>query len=219
MPLQDKLDALKAEFKTKAPAEVAAAIQRAIDELVETGQSARALKTGSRVPSFTLPDAEGKIVSSTDLLAKGPLVITFYRGVWCPYCNMDLQAIEAAAAEIRARGASLVAISQQTPANSRKSQRDNGLSFPILVDRGGEVAAAFGLRWLVPDDLRDIHSKLGADLPTFNGEPSWTLPMPARYVIAPDGMIAYGEVNPDYTHRPEPSDLFPTLERLQRLAR
>jgi peroxiredoxin len=134
----------------------------------------------------------------------------------CPYCNFDLTALEEARAEIEARGASLVAISQQTAPNSRKSQRQNGLGFPILSDKGGKVAAQFRVRWTVPEYLREIHKALGADLTQFNGEDSWTLPMPARYVIGQDGVIAYAEVNADYTRRPEPSAIFPVLERLGR---
>jgi peroxiredoxin len=131
---------------------------------------------------------------------------------------MDLQAIDAAAPHIRSVGASLVAISPQTPANSRELQRDKALSFPILSDHGGEVAAAFGLRWRVQDDLKAVMTAFKVDLAAFNGEPSWTLPMPARYVIAPDGVIAYSEVNADYTRRPDPSELLPTLQRLRRSA-
>ncbi|MDY7560910.1 peroxiredoxin-like family protein [Pseudomonas sp. 10B1] len=150
-----------------------------------------------------------------DLLVKGPLVLTFYRGVWCPYCNLDLQAMEETRAQIEAFGATLVAVSQQTAANSRKSQRDNKLGFPILGDKGGDLAAAFGIRWDVPDYLKPIHKAVGADITVFNGEDSWTLPMPARYVIGQDGVIAYAEVNADYTMRPEPSEVFPTLELLR----
>jgi peroxiredoxin len=112
----------------------------------------------------------------------------------------------------------LVAISQQNAPNSRRSQRENGLGYSILIDKGGVVAARFGLRWNVPGYLREIHLRLGADLAQFNGEDSWTLPMPARYVIAPDATIAYAEINPDYTRRPEPSDLFPVLESIRQPA-
>lgn len=216
LPLQGKLDAVKAEFETNiAPKPVVEALHRATNELIAAGAAAKALKAGDIAPEFMLPDADGKPVSSKDLLAKGPLVLTFYRGVWCPYCNLDLQALEAARAEIEARGASLVAISQQSAPNSRKSQRQNGLAFPILSDKGGDIGARFGVRWTAPDYLREVHKTLGADLPQFNGEDSWTLPMPARYVIAQDGTIAYAEVNADYTLRPEPSVVFPVLERLR----
>jgi peroxiredoxin len=219
MSLQDKLDAFKAEFEgKKAPPEVVAVFHKSTAELIASGQAARALKVGDRAPVFRLPDSEGTTVASTELLTNGPLVVTFYRGAWCPYCNMDLQAIEAAALQIRSLGASLVAISPQTQANSTKSQRDNALSFPILSDHGGEIAAAFGLRWRVQDELKAVMTAFKVDLATFNGEPSWTLPMPARYVIAQDGLIAYSEVNPDYTRRPDPSELLPTLQRLRRSA-
>jgi peroxiredoxin len=217
MSLQQKLDAFKADFQTKAPPAVVAAFDRSIAELIAGRQAQRALRVGDRAPTFDLPDSDGAMVSSAELLADGPLVVTFYRGVWCPYCNMDLQAVEAAAGDIRARGASLVAISQQTPANSRKIQGEHHLSFPILSDKGGDVVAAFGIRWAVPEYLREVFKMFKTDLSLINGEPSWTLPMPARYVIGTDGMIAYAEVNPDYTRRPDPSELLPTLERLRRV--
>jgi peroxiredoxin len=216
LPLQGKLDAIKAEFETKfAPPQVVEVLHRAIDELIASGAQDKALKAGDVAPEFTLPDADGKPVSSKTLLAKGPLVVTFYRGVWCPYCNFDLSALEAVRAEIEARGASLVAVSQQTQPNSRKSQRQNGLGFPILGDKGGEIGARFGVRWTAPDYLREVHKAVGADLTQFNGEDSWTLPMPARYVIGQDGVIAYAEVNADYTRRPEPSAILPVLDRLR----
>ena len=220
MSLQDRLDAFRADFETtKAPAEVVAVFHRATAELVASGQAGRALKAGDRAPSFVLSDADGATVSSEERLARGPLVLTFYRGIWCPYCNMDLQAIEAAAADIRALGASLVAISPQTAANSRRSQRENNLSFPVLNDAGGAVAEAFGLKFRLPDDLIAVYGQFGVDLPKINGDPSWTLPMPARYVIGRDGVIAYAEVNPDYTHRPDPEELLPTLRSLLAAAR
>ena len=217
MTLQDKLDALKTKFETEmAPPEVVAVLHRVTDELIASGQADRSLHAGDRAPAFTLPDPDGKLVSSQDLLAKGPIVLTFYRGVWCPYCNLDLQALEEVRSEIEARGAFLVAVSQQTVANSRKAQRTNKLGFPIVGDKDGELAAKFGIRWHLPEDLQAVHKQLGADLVAFNGEDSWTLPMPARYVIGPDGVIAYAEINPDYTRRPEPSDVFAVLDHLNR---
>ena len=216
-PLQGKLDALKYEFDNNlAPPAAVEALHRATDELIASGAQNLALKAGDVAPEFTLPDPDGHLVSSKVLLEYGPLVLTFYRGAWCPYCNFDLSALEEARSEIESRGATLVAISQQTAPNSRKSQRQNGLGFPILGDHGGEIAAQFGLRWTLPDYLREVQKALGADLTAFNGEASWTLPMPARYVIAQDGVIAYAEVNADYTRRPEPSAIFPVLEQLRR---
>jgi peroxiredoxin len=140
--------------------------------------------------------------------------VSFYRGVWCPYCNLDLQALEEALPEFERRGTRLVAISPQTPVNSRKSVRQNALSFPILSDANNDVAAAFRLRFELPDYLIELYKSAGKiDLPSFNGDPSWTLPMPARYVIALDRTILYAEVNADYTRRPEPEDMFPAIEK------
>src|ERR1700751_2885055 len=207
MSLQDKLDAFKADFEgRKAPANVGEIMHKATANMIASGQADRALKTGGRAPKFTLPDTHGRLVSSADLLARGPLVLTFYRGIWCPYCNMDLQAIEAAADEIRALGASLVAISPQTAPNRRKSERENELSFPILSDHGNSVANEFGLRYRLPDDLIAVYKSFGNDLTIGDGEDSWTLPMPARYVIGTDSIIAYAKVNADYTRRPDPSE-------------
>jgi peroxiredoxin len=218
MSLQDKLDAVKAEFEIIAPAPIRAIMDEATNDLIASGQAQRALKAGDRAPFFVLPEPDGNLVSSAELLRAGPLVITFYRGNWCPYCNLDLQSLEEAAPAVRHRGAELLAISSQTPVNSRKSQRENALSFPILADEGGRVAEMFRIRWKLSDALQEAYQGFGVDLPMFNGEDSWTLPMPARYVIGQDGLIAYAEVNPDYTLRPDPSELLPTLDRLKLVA-
>jgi peroxiredoxin len=218
MSLQSRLDAFKADFEAgKPPYNVSRAVidamHRATAELIASGAADHALKAGDRAPSFALKDPQGTLVRSAELLRDGPLIVSFYRGVWCPYCNMELQALEALRPEFERLGARLVAISPQTPANSRKSLRQNGLSFPILSDAGGEVGAAFGLRFTLPDYLVEVNKALKNDLPAFNDDPGWTLPMPARYVIGQDGTILYAEVNPDYTRRPEAEDMLPVLQQ------
>ncbi len=218
MSLQAKLDAFKADFEAgkppyRVPRSVIETMHRATAELKASGQAERARKVGDPAPEFALPDGSAEIVRSADLLARGPLVVSFYRGVWCPYCNTELQALEAFLPQIEEFGGSLVAISPQSAANSRKSARQNGLTFPILSDQGNEVAAAFGLRYHLPDYLIELYKQLGNDLPLINGEPSWTLPIPARYVIGQDGVIRYANVSPDYTLRPEPEDMLPALRR------
>ena len=218
MTLQAKLDAFKADFEAgkppyNVPPAVIETMHRATADLIASGAAARALKAGDKAPAFALRDPDGETVSSAELLARGPLVVSFYRGVWCPYCNMELQALQEALPAFQALGANLVAISPQTPVNSRKSVRQNTLGFPILSDPHNEVAAAFGLRFTLQDYLVDLYKALKNDLPAFNGDPSWTLPMPGRYVIAQDGTILYAEVNPDYTRRPEPEDMLPALRR------
>lgn len=218
MSLQSKLDAFKADFQAgkppyNVPYSVIETMHRATAELIASGAAQRALKAGDKIPPFKLADPDGNPVSWAELLKNGPLVISFYRGVWCPYCNMELRALQEALPQFAALGASAVAISPQNAVNSRKSVRQNGLTFPILSDPRNEVAAAFGLRFELPDYLIELYKSLKNDLPVFNGDASWTLPMPARYVIARDGTILYAEVNPDYTRRPEPEEMLPALRQ------
>ena len=216
MSLQDKLDAFKADFEgKKAPRQAVEIMHRATAELIASGQADHALKAGAVAPSFTLAEADDGPLSSTDLLARGPLVLSFYRGVWCPYCKIELEALQEASAAIRATGAQLVAISPQSLVNGRKAKREKQVTFPMLSDPNGEVANAFGLRFRLPDDLIALYKSFGVDLAVVNDDPSWTLPMPARFVVARDGVIVYAEVSPDYTRRPDPTDLLPVLERLK----
>ncbi|MDR5821251.1 peroxiredoxin-like family protein [Caballeronia sp. LZ043] len=220
MSLQAKLAAFKKNFEAggppyNAPEWIHEPMRRATNELVAAGIAKNAKKVGDVAPTFRLRDAEGNEVSSLEMLTQGPLVISFYRGVWCPYCNMELQALQEALPHFRELGANLVAISPQTAPNSRRSARENKLEFPILSDPGNEVAAAFGLRFALPDYLIDLYKNVFKnDLGIVNGNPSWTLPMPARYVIGQDGIIVYAEVNPDYTTRPDPEELLPALSKL-----
>jgi len=165
MTLQAKLDAFKADFEAgkppyNVPRSVIDTMQRATEELILSNAAQHALKVGDPAPSFMLKDPEGNAVASSALLAGGPLVVSFYRGVWCPYCNMELQALEAARPEFERLGAKLVAISPQTPVNSRKSVRQNKLSFPILSDTNNDVASAFGLKFALPDYLVEDNSRL-----------------------------------------------------------
>jgi peroxiredoxin len=148
MALQTKVDAFKADFEAGTPPygvprSAIERMHRAAAELLVSDAAARVKKVGDEAPEFALSDPDGNIVCSIELLQKGPLIVSFYRGAWCPYCDMGLQALEAAKPELDKYGASLVAISPQTPPNSRKSVRHNKLTFPILSDTKSDVAAAF----------------------------------------------------------------------------
>jgi peroxiredoxin len=219
MSLREKLAAFKAQFQSgkppfdRIPAEVHAIMQRGTDELVASGAATRVRRSGP-APLFELTDADSATVRLADLLAKGAVVLSFYRGAWCPYCNLDLQELQLHDDRIRAAGATLVAVTPQTPVNSRKSIADHKLSFQILSDPGNAVAERFGLRFRLPDYVAAVYRQLGVDLSKFNGDDSWTLPMPARFVIDRQGMIRYAESDPDYSNRPEPAELLSVLESL-----
>jgi peroxiredoxin len=224
MPLQDQLDAFRTNFEAggppyHVPAHIHDIMHRATQQLIASGAADKALKVGTTAPDFSLKNAQGQPIALIDALRNGPVILTFYRGVWCPYCNMDLQALQAALPEFKLRHAQLVAISPQTASNSRRSQRENNVSFPILSDPHNTVAALFGLRFELPDSLKDLYKNLFKnDLAVVNGDESWTLPMPARFLIAQNRTIVYAEVNPDYTRRPDPQVLLPVLDELARAA-
>lgn len=220
MTLQDKLDAFKAAFEAgQLPLKLAAQdhvlMREAIQAQIASGIAERALSVGDVAPGFTLPDSENRPCASAALLANGPLVVSFYRGIWCPYCTLDLQALQAALPAIEQRGAQLLAVSPQSAMHNRQAARDHDLTFPLLSDAGNRLAAQFGLRYRLPEALITLYQqRLGLDLAQFNQNDDWTLPLPARFVIARDGRIAYAEAHADYTRRPAPQALLSVLERL-----
>jgi len=216
MSLRAKLDAYKAasraaESRQAEPSEVRLIVEKAMAELFASDQASHAIKLGDDAPSFELQDQDGRWTSSLELLTRGPLIITFYRGVWCPYCNLELQALNEFLPIYRKYGANLVAVSPQLKASSRRSARINRLQFPVLSDAGNRIAAEFGLRWDLPNCLVDLYKSLGVNLPTFNGDSSWALPLPARYVVGTDGKVRYSQINPDYTSRSEPKDILSVI--------
>jgi peroxiredoxin len=221
MSLEEKLAAFKARFESgeppfeKIPPAAHATMRRAIDALIDSGAGAR-VPTSGPAPMFELRDSGGAIVRLAELLLRGPAVLSFYRGLWCPYCNLDVEELELHAAKIRAAGASLLAITLQTAANNRKLIAERKLSFPVLSDPGNLVAERYGLRYRLPDDLIALYRRLGVDLVAINGDDSWTLPIPARFIVDRQGQIRYAEADPDYTRRPEPHDLLPVLQVLSR---
>jgi peroxiredoxin len=216
--LQQELDALTAKITAskRIPQQIAPQFMAGIKEQIASGKSEMALKAGDAAPAFKLRDQNGACVSLSLLRARGPLVISFYRGAWCSYCNLELQALEAARADIEARGASIIAISMQNAAFSSKSVSENHLGFPSLIDADGQVAADFGLLYSLSAQTIELYKALGLDLELINAQAGWSLLMPARYLIAREGIVAYAEVNPDYTHRAEPGDLLPILDKLPR---
>src|SRR5437762_6849426 len=174
-----------------------------------------ALKQGDIAPPLSLPTRDGQLVHSRDLLRAGPVVLTFYRGVWCPYCQRDLKALAETANAIKAFGASLIAIAHQTvPDSNRKFEQESNLGFSILDDTSGIAAAAFGIGW-TSECLRELFEQFSTDRTGFNPEVPAIAPMQARYVIGPDDIIAYADINVDYRSDPELSAVLPVLQLLQ----
>jgi peroxiredoxin len=208
--LADQIAALNEELAGQAPAEMLATFGREIAALVRSGIATSSLHEGTLAPDFTLPNVDGQPVTLSALLRQGPVVLTFYRGEWCPYCNLQLRAYQAILPQIRELGVSLIAVSPQTPDNSLTTAEQKGLSFPVLSDAGNEVARRYGLVYSLSQTLRAV----SPDLPAYNGDDSWELPMPGTFAIAPDGTVRLAFVDADWTRRLEPAALLDVLRGL-----
>jgi peroxiredoxin len=197
------------------PADVQAVHARAVAEIRARGLAANVLSNfsvGAKAPSFELPDHNGKLVSSASLLAKGRLVLCFIRGRWCPFCVGQMEAMAFIASAIEAAGASLVAISPQTEKQAFFMRDQHKLDFPLLVDTNNLVARQFGLAYRVPEEQQGLYRSTFVNLPFVNGDSSWELPIPATFVIDPDGTILFASANEDYTDRPEPLEILSVVE-------
>lgn len=189
-------------------------MRRADRRLAESGQADRALTVGATAPSFALPSATGRTVRLGELLAQGPVVLTFYRGAWCPYCNIALRSLQRHHDAITARGARLVAVSPQIPDESLSLAEKHELTFDVLSDRGCDTAKRYGLAFDLPDDLAAVYAGFGIDLDRSNAGHARTLPVPATYVIDRAGTIRWAFVDTDYTARAEPDDILAALDAL-----
>ena len=212
MTLQDSLDKLKEKIEGRMPSQNVAIMHQATADLKASGIGAQVLKAGEKAPDFKLVNHKGEEVDSKELIEKGPLVITFYRGVWCPYCNTDLAYLKRIKSEIDQAGATLLCVSPQQPEFNQQIVETQKLNFDLLTDPNNEIAAQFGLRWVMVDPLRSLYkNQFRIELPTYNGDDSWSLPVPARFIIDKDGIIGYAEYSVDYTKRPNPDVLLEAL--------
>lgn len=178
----------------------------------ETAEIARTV--GDEAPNFTLPNATGGEVELANALAEGPVVLTFYRGTWCPYCNTELRDLQAVLPDIEAAGASLIAISPQQPDSSLSMQEKHSLTFPVLSDSGNAVSRAYGLVFSVGEDVKERYEAIGIDLAVVNGDEAWELPIPATYVIDTEGVVRFAFVEADYTQRATPQEILAALQSL-----
>lgn len=213
--LASQLEATSAVVREQAPTAALDAIEAANRRLAQSGLADHALRAGQRAPDFVLADATGRPVDSKTLRSRGPLVISFYRGAWCPYCNLELQAWQRHLPELDALGATLVALSPQRPDASLTLAQKHALAYPVLSDIGHRVARQFGIVYEVEETLRPVYQAFGIDLPAYNGDASFELPVPATYLVDRDGTIAGGWIDTDYRRRAEPSVVLSRLREIR----
>ena len=195
------------------PAETLDSMFQATKELVES-DIAKVLKVNEQAPDFILKDATGIDITLYEELKKGPVILTFYRGAWCPYCNLELRAYQEIINDIKAAGAQLIAVSPQTPDASLTLKEKHDLEYSVLSDPNGETADSYNLVFKLPDNLIETYQQLGFNLPEFNGNDSWELPVPATYIIDQSGKIRFAYVNSDYSKRAEPAEIVELLKEL-----
>jgi peroxiredoxin len=213
--LSDELEIRKSEFIDVAPQDFQEIMFDRMKAMAESEILDLAVKKGEIAPDFCLPDSNGNMVSSVDLRAKGPLVVIFFRGNWCPYCDATLRMVRKYTPHFKARGATVVAISPQTVEESAKIVKDAGLNFPVLSDINSEYAQLCNIAYVLDDVLRPIFEQLGVNIAETNADDSYILPIPATYVIQTDGRVAYSFLETDFTKRAEPVDVLNALPRLQ----
>jgi peroxiredoxin len=214
MSLKEKLDKLKESYKTILTPDAMEIVNRATEDLKNSGIMDHTVKVGDKAPDFKLKNTENQDVNLSTLLAKGPVVLTFYRGKYWGYCNLELEALGEAAAQFKEKGAVMVAVSPQIVAYNKAMKNEKNLSFEILSDPGNQIAEKYGIKFQMPDDLITVYKQLGLKVDEHNGDDTWTLPMPARLIIDQKGVIRYAEINSDYTERPDPEDTLASLREV-----
>ena len=212
--LNEKLGETVGAFISSLPDDDAQIVGASFEKLNASHTGESAIAVGEIAPNFTLPGATGELVNLHSKLNEGPVVLSFYRGGWCPFCNLELQALQALLPEIKSLGASLISISPETPDNSLSTAEKHQLEFDVLSDVGNKTARDYGLIFTVYEEMRPLYLKWGLDVPASNGDESWELPVPATYIIDSNCIARTAHVDKDYTKRMEPEQILTALRSL-----
>jgi peroxiredoxin len=212
MSLRDTMD----ECWRQAPADLRAGYHALVRELAARDAISNALKAGDPLPPFELPNVEGKFISSEDLAGRGPVVVSFFRGGWCPYCTSALRALEGALPDIERLGATLIAITPDTGSALAEAKQANNLSYNVLSDVDFGVSLTFGLVFRVPNAIKELYMRRGIDLGARHGNNvgTWLLPIPATYLVDRGGIVRYADLDVDFRRRMEPDDIVRMLQTI-----
>lgn len=214
MTLNEQLKKLQHKLENSRDERHVAIMRHEMDDMIKESVSSKALQNGHQAPSFHLPNVHGNTVRLGELLKDGPVIVNFYRGSWCPYCNLELRAYQQKLNEIKSFGGQLVAISPELPDHSLSNKEKLALEFDVLSDVGNIVASQFGLVFTMSKVLGEVYRELYTDITLYNGDDSWQLPIPATYLIRTDRSIAFTYVNVDYTKRCDPIEVINQLKSI-----
>ena len=205
--LNDKLQLIQKEMAQNIPVDILSAFGQSLHELIEQNLEDRALKVGDIAPDFTLPDAEGLPVSLYDTLQHNAVIISFFRGNWCPFCMAELTHYQEAINNNLVDSATVIAISPQSIHFNHDLKVQNNLEFRILSDKGNEIADKYGLVFTLQENIREIYKNMGADLELFNSDNTYKLPIPATYLIDKNKKIVFSSVSTNYMERADVCDI------------
>lgn len=214
MNLTKALEEAANKSSSMIPEEARTVMKDALDDLKSSMIEEKVIRPGDIVPDVELPGATGKSVNLKELLASGPVVLVFYRGGWCPFCNLNLHYLQKNLNEIKSAGANLIAISPELPDKSLTTKEKNNLEFEVLSDSGNKVAKKFGIVFQLPKNLQEIYKQFGIDLIATNGDSSFELPLAATFIIGQDGKILYRFVDTDYKKRMDPEEILKQLKNI-----
>lgn len=215
MTLADDLNKLRAEATDQLSNEMRVLFKQSMQDIAALNIVSASLKEGDTISEFRLPSVSGLEIDLAELLEGGPVVISFYRGLWCRFCNQELVSLQENLQEINNLKSALLGISPQLPSSTREMMNDTKITYELLHDKNNEVAKRFGLAYSFPDSTRELHERLGVDVLSFSGEDDLELPVPATYVVDKDRVIRYAFVDADYTRLPDPIDIITALRRIQ----
>jgi len=215
MQLEQTLAALRDKFAKIIPDGASAIMESHIESLRKNGAVDQILKPGTKAPAFMLKNQRGEDISSVDLIEHGPLVVSFTRGSWCPFCAAEVRALNEVYEQFRQAGIELVVLSPQSPDSTQKQATAEKLKFNLLVDKDNAIGKAFGLVYTFPEDLKNVYRNVfKLDIQALNEASGWQLPIPARFVIDGSGVIRDAKADPDYRYRPEPSEVLDIAKKL-----
>ncbi|QXP55350.1 AhpC/TSA family protein [Cellulophaga sp. HaHa_2_95] len=210
-PLEKEINEKKAAFDSSASEDKKQKYAEGIAAVVESNIVGNALQVGETAINFTLPNALGKKITLYDELENGPVILMWYRGGWCPYCNMQLHYMQEMLPEFKKLGASLLAITPETPDNSISTKEKNDLEFEVLSDLDNKVGYEYKVVFKLTEDVKEIYEN-GFELSKFNGNDKGELPLAATYIIGQNKVIQYAFLDADYRNRAEPQDLLEHLK-------
>jgi peroxiredoxin len=214
MKLEQTLSELREKFAKIIPEGASAIMEGHIESLRRNGVADQILKPGAKAPPFTLKNQHGEDVSSVDLIKHGPLVVSFTRGSWCPFCSAEVRALNEVYDQFQQAGIELVVLSPQSLDRARKQATAGKLKFNLLVDRDNEIGKAFGVVYTFPEDLKNVYlNTFKMDIQAVNEASVWQLPIPARFIIDSSGIVRDAKTDPDYRYRPEPSEVFDIVKK------